>query len=36
MPSSNLPPEEQPEVRPFDPHVLDRTVIALDIKAGFF
>jgi len=31
MPSSNLPPEEQPEVKPFDPLVLDRTVIAVPL-----
>src|SRR6266487_198315 len=31
MPSSNLPPEEQPEVQPFDPLVLDRTVIAVPL-----
>ncbi|MFL6552522.1 MAG: hypothetical protein ACJ8KF_05010 [Chthoniobacterales bacterium] len=30
MPSSNLPPGEQPKVKPFDPVVLDRTVIALE------
>ena len=29
MPSSN-PPGEQPKVKPFDPVVLDRTVIALE------
>jgi serine protease AprX len=31
MPSSNLPPEEQPKVKPFDPLVLDRTVIAVPL-----
>ena len=31
MPSSNLPPEEQPKVKPFDPVVLDRTVIAIPL-----
>jgi subtilisin family serine protease len=31
MPASNLPPEEQPEVKPFDPLVLDRTVIAVPL-----
>ena len=31
MPSSNLPPEEQREVKPFDPLVLDRTVIAVPL-----
>jgi hypothetical protein len=31
MPSSTLPPEEQPEVKPFDPLVLDRTVIAVPL-----
>ena len=31
MPSSNLPPEEQPRVKPFDPLVLDRTVIAVPL-----
>jgi len=31
MPSSNIPPEEQPEVKPFDPLVLDRTVIAVPL-----
>jgi len=31
MPSSNLPPEEQPKVKPFDPLVLDRTVIAIPL-----
>ena len=29
MPSSNLPPEEQPKLKPFDPVVLDRTVIEI-------
>ena len=31
MPSSTLPPEEQPKVKPFDPLVLDRTVIAIPL-----
>ena len=31
MPSSNLPPEEQTKVKPFDPLVLDRTVIAVPL-----
>ena len=31
MPSSNIPPEEQPRVKPFDPLVLDRTVIAVPL-----
>jgi len=31
MPSSNLPPEEQSKVKPFDPLVLDRTVIAVPL-----
>ena len=31
MPSFNLPPEEQREVKPFDPLVLDRTVIAVPL-----
>ena len=31
MPSSNLPPEEQPKVEPFNPLVLDRTVIAVPL-----
>jgi hypothetical protein len=31
MPSSNLPPEEQQYVRPFDPLVLDRTMIAIPL-----
>jgi len=31
MPSSNLPPEEQPAVRSFDPLVLDRTMIAIPL-----
>jgi len=31
MPSSSLPPEEQREVKPFDPLVLDRTVIAVPL-----
>jgi len=31
MPSSNIPPEEQREVKPFDPLVLDRTVIAVPL-----
>jgi serine protease AprX len=31
MPASNLPPEEQPKVNPFDPLVLDRTVIAVPL-----
>jgi subtilisin family serine protease len=31
MPASNLPPEEQSEVKPFDPLVLDRTVIAVPL-----
>src|SRR5437899_2183416 len=31
MPSSNLPPEEQRKVKPFDPLVLDRTVIAVPL-----
>jgi serine protease AprX len=31
MPSSNRPPEEQPKVKPFDPLVLDRTVIAVPL-----
>jgi serine protease AprX len=31
MPPSNLPPEEQPSVKSFDPLVLDRTVIALPL-----
>jgi serine protease AprX len=31
MPFSNLPPEEQPKVKPFDPLVLDRTVIAVPL-----
>jgi hypothetical protein len=28
---SNLPPEEQAKVRPFDPLALDRTVIAVPL-----
>jgi len=31
MPSSNIPPEEQQQVKPFDPVVLDRTVIAVPL-----
>ena len=31
MPSSSLPPEEQRRVNPFDPLVLDRTVIAVPL-----
>jgi serine protease AprX len=31
MPSSSRPPEEQPTVKPFDPLVLDRTVIAIPL-----
>jgi hypothetical protein len=31
MPSSNIPPEEQQKVKPFDPVVLDRTVIAVPL-----
>ncbi len=31
MPSSNLPPEAQTKVKPFDPLVLDRTVIAVPL-----
>src|SRR5947209_815423 len=31
MPSFNLPPEERATVRPFDPLVLDRTVIAIPL-----
>ena len=31
MPSSDLPPEEQRKVKPFDPLVLDRTVIAVPL-----
>ena len=31
MPSSSLPPEEQARVKPFDPLVLDRTVIAIPL-----
>lgn len=31
MPSSNLPPEKQIKVKPFDPLVLDRTVIAIPL-----
>jgi len=31
MPPSNLPPEEQPKVEPFNPLVLDRTVIAVPL-----
>ncbi len=31
MPSPDLPPEEQPRVKPFDPLSLDRTVIALPL-----
>jgi serine protease AprX len=31
MPSSNLPPEGQPKVRPFDPLVLASTVIAVPL-----
>ena len=31
MPPSSRPPEEQPRVKPFDPLVLDRTVIALPL-----
>lgn len=31
MPEFNLPPEEQAKVKPFDPAVLDRTVIALPL-----
>jgi hypothetical protein len=31
MPSPNLPPEEQPAVRSFDPLVLDRTMIAIPL-----
>jgi serine protease AprX len=31
MSSSNIPPEEQPKVKPFDPLVLDRTVIAIPL-----
>ena len=34
MPSSNLPPEEQPKVKPFDPVVLDRAVIAIPLLKG--
>src|SRR6266436_2871537 len=32
MPSSNIPPEEQTSVKPFDPLVLDRTVIAVPLR----
>ena len=31
MPPSSLPPEEQGKVKPFDPLVLDRTVIAVPL-----
>jgi subtilisin family serine protease len=31
MSSSSVPPEEQPKVKPFDPLVLDRTVIAIPL-----
>ena len=31
MPPSSLPPEEQGKVKPFDPLVLDRTVIAIPL-----
>jgi serine protease AprX len=31
MADSSLPPEEQPQVKPFDPLVLDRTVIAIPL-----
>jgi subtilisin family serine protease len=31
MPASSIPPEEQPRVHPFDPLVLDRTVIAIPL-----
>jgi serine protease AprX len=31
MASSTVPPEEQPRVKPFDPLVLDRTVIAVPL-----
>src|SRR5438552_10619378 len=31
MPSFDLPPEERATVRPFDPLVLDRTVIAIPL-----
>jgi len=31
MSSSSVPPEEQPTVKPFDPLVLDRTVIAIPL-----
>jgi hypothetical protein len=31
MPASSIPPEEQPRVDPFDPLVLDRTVIAIPL-----
>ncbi len=31
MPTSSLPPEEQPRVKPFDPLVLDKTVIAIPL-----
>lgn len=31
MPNSSLPPEEQPRVKPFDPLVLDKTVIAIPL-----
>lgn len=31
MSSSSVPPEQQPKVKPFDPLVLDRTVIALPL-----
>ena len=31
MPSSNRPPEEHARVKPFDPLVLDRTLIALPL-----
>ena len=31
MPASDLPPEEEPKVKPFDPLVPDRTVIAVPL-----
>src|SRR5216683_1745910 len=31
MPASSRPPEEQARVKPFDPLVLDRTVIAVPL-----
>ena len=31
MPPSSLPPEEQRTVSPFDPLVLDRTIIAIPL-----